>query len=136
LQMLADSPTRYRKEKECMKFLSAVPTVWGDTIALDAKVGDYVAVARRSGDCWYIGAMTDWTSRELKLNLDFLPECTYTLESWSDGVNADRNGQDFRFRTEQVSPGKALAIKLASGGGWVGRVRLVSANGKVSLGSQ
>ncbi len=106
-----------------MKFLSAVPTVWDDTIALDAKVGEYVALARRSGKDWYVAAMTDWTPRELKLDLSFLPEGTYALESWSDGANADRNGQDFRYRTQEVSSGEKLTIKLAPGGGWVGRVR-------------
>ena len=60
-----------------MKFLSAVPSVWDDTIALDAKVGDYVIVARRSGDQWYVGAMTDWTPRELKLDFSFLPNGRY-----------------------------------------------------------
>ncbi len=133
LQMLCDSPTRYRQETDCMKFLAAVPTVWDDTIALDAKVGDYVAIARRSGDEWYVGAMTDWSPRELKIKLDFLPDGVYQLESWSDGVNADRNGQDFRYRTEQVSSGDTLTLKLAPGGGWAGRLRPASAAGKISL---
>jgi alpha-glucosidase len=133
LQMLCDSPTRYRKEPECMKFLSAVPTVWDDTIPLDAKVGQYVAMARRSGDEWYVGAMTDWKPRELTVDLSFLPEGTYQLESWSDGVNADRNGQDFRYRTQQVSSTDKLPIKLAPGGGWAGRIKAASAASKVSL---
>jgi alpha-glucosidase len=132
LQMLADSPTRYRQETDCMKFLSNVPAVWEDTIALDAKVGDYVAVARRSGDQWYIGAMTDWDPRELAIKLDFLPGGTYELQSWSDGVNADRNGQDFRFRTEQVSSSDTLKLKLAPAGGWVGRLKPTDASDKVS----
>jgi alpha-glucosidase len=134
LQMLADSPTRYRKEKECMKFLSAVPTVWDDTIALDAKVGEYIALARRSGEHWFVAAMTDWSPRELTLDLSFLPDGVYMIDSWSDGTNADRNGQDFRYRTEQVSSGEKLTIKLAPAGGWVGRVHSASADGKVSLG--
>ncbi len=132
LQMLADSPTRYRKEKECMKFLSAVPTVWDDTKALDAKVGDYAVVARRSGDNWFVGAMTNWTPRELKLDLSFLPEGSYSLESWSDGANADRNGQDFRYAVKQVSTSEKLTIKLAPGGGWVGRVHSASASGSAA----
>jgi alpha-glucosidase len=136
LQMLADSPTRYRKEKECMKFLSAVPSVWDDTIAIDAKVGEYVVLARRSGEHWYVAAMTDWTPRELKLDLRFLQEGSYELESWSDGVNADRNGQDFRYRTQQISSGEKLTIKLAAGGGWVGRIHSSTGDGNVTLGSQ
>jgi alpha-glucosidase len=136
LQMLCDSPTRYRQETECMKFLSAVPSVWDDTIALDAKVGDYIIVARRSGDQWYIGAMTDWTARELKLDFSFLPNGGYKLESWRDGVNADRNGQDFSFHTQPVSSSDKLTIKLAPGGGWVCRLHPISADGTVSINSQ
>jgi alpha-glucosidase len=73
--------------------------------------------------------MTNWTSRELTVDLSFLPEGNYALESWSDGVNADRNGQDFRYLTQQVTSGEKLSIKLAPGGGWVGRIRLASASG-------
>ena len=136
LQMLADSPTRYRQETECMNFLSAVPSVWDDTIALDAKVGDYIVIARRSRDEWYIGAMTDWTGRELQLDLSFLPDGAYKLETWGDGVNADRTGQDFRYRTQQVSSGDKFTIKLAPGGGWVGRFQPISVDGTVSINSQ
>ena len=135
LQMICDSPTRYRQETDCMEFLSAVPTIWDDTIALDAKVGDYVAVARRSGEEWYIGAMTDWDPRELQIKLDFLPDGEYELQSWSDGVNADRNGQDFRYRTEHVSSNDTLTLKLAPAGGWAGRLRPVS-SGKVSVNAE
>lgn len=136
LQMLADSPTRYRQETDCMKFLSTVPTIWDDTIALDAKVGDYIVVARRSGDAWFIGAMTDWEPRDLTIDLRFLPDGTYQLETWSDGVNADRNGQDFRYRTQQVSSGDTLSIHLAPGGGWVGRLQSANAAGNVSLNAE
>jgi alpha-glucosidase len=123
LQMLCDSPTRYRKEPECMKFLSAVPTVWDDTIALQAKVSDYVVIARRSGDQWYLGAMTDWDKRELKVPLNFLPEGIYQLDSWADGVNADRDGTDFRYSTSYVSAADTVTLNLAPGGGWAGRLR-------------
>lgn len=136
LQMLADSPTRYRQEVDTMKFLSAVPAVWDDTVALDAKVGDYLVLARRSGDEWYIGAMTDWDPRELEIKLDFLPDGTYELQSWSDGVNADRNGMDFRLRTEQVSSNDTLKLKLAPAGGWVGRLKPANPTDKVSLNAE
>jgi alpha-glucosidase len=123
LQMLCDSPTRYRHEPECMKFLSAVPTVWDDTIALDAKVSDYVAIARRSGDDWFIGAMTDWDRRKLEISLSFLPAGQYHLEVWRDGPNADRDGQDFARSTQIVTSADKLALDLAPGGGWVGWLR-------------
>ena len=123
LQMLCDSPSRYRKEPECMKFLSAVPTVWDDTIALQAKVSDYLVIARRSGDQWYLGAMTDWDKRELTVPLNFLPDGNYyQLDAWADGVNADRDGTDFRYSTSRVSSADTLTLKLAPGGGWAGRL--------------
>jgi alpha-glucosidase len=128
LQMLADSPTRYRREPECMTFLSAVPTVWDDTIALEAKVSDYVAIARRSGNDWFIGAMTDWDRRQLEISLDFLPVGQYQLDEWRDGVNADRNGQDFAHSTRTVSSADKLTLNLAPGGGWVGWLRPIAAN--------
>jgi alpha-glucosidase len=135
LQMLADSPSRYRQEPVCMKFLGPVPAVWDDTIALDGKVGDYVAMARRSGDDWYLGAMTDWDPRELEIKLDFLPEGSYQLEVWADGVNADRNGQDVSYKTREVTAGEVLKIKMAPGGGWVARLRPGKAQDTISQNS-
>ena len=125
LQMLSDSPTRYRKEPECMKFLSAVPTVWDDTVPLAAKVSDYVAIARRSGDDWFIGAMTNWDRRKLEFSLSFLPTGKYELEIWRDGINADRDGQDFAHSAQTVTSTDTLTIDLAPGGGWVGWLRPV-----------
>ncbi|TRZ88265.1 glycoside hydrolase family 97 protein, partial [bacterium] len=77
LQMLCDSPSSYEREPEVLSFLSAVPTVWDETRALDAKVGYYLAVARKSGRDWYVGAMTDWTPRALEIKLDSLDDWTY-----------------------------------------------------------
>ncbi len=68
LQMLADSPTHYLREPECMEFLSQVPTVWDETAVLDAKVSDYIILARKNGDAWYMGAMTDWEAREFTVD--------------------------------------------------------------------
>jgi alpha-glucosidase len=72
LQMLADSPSNYRREPAVMDFLSPVPTVWDETIAIEAKVGDYVIMARRSGKEWYVGGMTDWEARAFDVSLGFL----------------------------------------------------------------
>lgn len=123
LQMLADSPSRYQKEPECLKFLSTVPTVWDDTKVLDAKVEDYLVLARKSGDDWYLAAMNDWEPRKFEVNLDFLPKGEYVLDLWRDGVNADRNGMDFVHETKKISAGSSLTLSLAPGGGWVGRLR-------------
>jgi alpha-glucosidase len=122
LQMLCDSPSSYEREPEIMSFLSAVPTVWDETRALDAKVGDYLAVARKSVRDWYIGAMTDWTPRTLELKLDFLDDGTYEAEIYADGANADRYASDYKKEVRQVARGDVLKIELAPGGGWAARI--------------
>ena len=123
LQMLADSPSHYLREPEIMRFLGPVPTVWHDTKVLHAKMGDYVVIARRHGQDWYVGALTDWTARDLQLNFSFLPAGKYELEEYQDGVNAGRSGNDYRRVTSIVDNKTRLSIKLASGGGWAARIR-------------
>jgi alpha-glucosidase len=119
LQMLSDNPSNYYREPECMEFLSAVPSVWDDTKVLDGLVGDYIAIARRSGDTWFIGAMTDWDARSLDINIDFLGEGSYTMKIWKDGINADRHASDFAQEKTEVSKSSKVKIEMAPGGGWV-----------------
>ncbi len=85
LEMLSDSPSNYMREPEAMEFLAPIPTVWDDTRVLDGKISDYVVVARRNGNDWYIGAMNDWTARELEIDLSFLPAGTFSMLSYEDG---------------------------------------------------
>jgi alpha-glucosidase len=122
LQMLADSPSNYLREPEAMEFLAAVPTEWDETKVLDARIADYVLVARRNGRDWYVGAMTDWTPRELEVDLSFLPEGGFTMEAYQDGVNADRFASDYKKMTGPVNKGMKLKIQLAPGGGWAARI--------------
>lgn len=118
LQMLADNPTNYYKEPECMEFLSKVPTVWDDTKVLDAKIGEYILIARRNSNQWYIGAMTNWTARDLTIDFSFLPQGEYKINIWQDGMNADRNANDFKMLYETVNNQAKMNIHLAPGGGW------------------
>jgi alpha-glucosidase len=122
LQMLSDSPSNYLREPEAMAFLAAVPTVWDDTRVLDAKMSQYVLLARRNGSDWYVGAMTDWTPRDLEVDFSFLPEGNFTLDAYEDGVNADRNATDYRKFTQTITRNTKLKIHLAPGGGWAARV--------------
>ncbi len=123
LQMLADSPSNYLREPEAMEFLAPVPTVWDETKVLDAKLGEYVLVARRNGRDWYIGALTNWTGRDLEVDLSFLPSGSFTMEAYQDGVNADRLASDYAKTKTQVTSSKKLKITLAPGGGWAARIR-------------
>jgi alpha-glucosidase len=122
LQMLSDSPSNYLREPEAMEFLSAVPTEWDETRVLDASIAEYVAVARRNGKDWYVGAMTDWTPRNLQVDLSFLPEGNFTMEVYQDGVNADRYASDYKQATVPVNKNTKLTLPLASGGGWAARI--------------
>ncbi len=122
LQMLCDAPTNYMREPECLEFLAAVPAVWDETRVLDASIAEYVAVVRRSGNEWYCGAMTNWTPRELTVDLSFLPAGKFKLEEWSDGMNADRRADDYKKTTRMVTRATQLTLKLAEGGGWAARI--------------
>ena len=113
--MLCDSPSAYLKEPECTSFIASIPTVWDETIALDGSIGKYVVVARRSGSKWYVAAMTDWTARDITIQL---PVSAKSATLWRDGVNAHRNGQDFKKETIAVE-GDSVTVHLAPGGGCI-----------------
>ncbi|MEJ2082354.1 MAG: glycoside hydrolase family 97 C-terminal domain-containing protein, partial [Acidobacteriota bacterium] len=121
-QMLADSPSQYLRDPQVMEYLAPVPSVWDETRVLNAKIGDYVVVARRSGSDWYIGAMTDWTPRDLELDLSFLPAGNFEMLSFEDGINADRYASDYKKTTRQVNSAMHLKVHLAPGGGWAARI--------------
>ncbi|MDZ7290375.1 MAG: glycoside hydrolase family 97 protein [candidate division KSB1 bacterium] len=122
LQMLSDSPSNYLKEPECMEFLAAVPTMWDETKVLNARVGEHVTVARKRGNDWYLGAMTDWTPRDFVLDLGFLDAGKYRMTSYADGINADKCASDYKKQTQEVTNKDTIKIHLAPGGGWAARL--------------
>jgi alpha-glucosidase len=122
LQMLSDSPSNYLREPQAMEFLAPVPSEWDETKVLDGKIAEYVVVARRNGTDWYVGAMTNWTPRELEIDLSFLPDGNFSMVSYQDGINADRMGSDYRQVKSEVSKSTKLKVKLAPGGGWAARL--------------
>ena len=125
LQYLAGTPSDYRAAPDFTRELAAIPTTWDETRAIDGAVGDYLVVARRSGNDWYLAAMTDWTARTLDVPLAFLGAGTYAATIVSDGMNADRYAADYRIDRQQVGPATTLTLRLAPGGGYVARLRKV-----------
>jgi alpha-glucosidase len=124
LQMLADTPSNYLREPEAMEFLSAVPTVWDETIVIDGRIGEYVVIARRtSGGEWFIGAMNNSTPRELEIDLSFLDKNTYEARIYQDGINADRMASDFQRVERTLARTEKLKIGLTAGGGFAARLR-------------
>lgn len=118
LQMLADSPSSYKRNQECTDFISLVPTTFDETVALAGEMGEYVAIAKRKGNRWFVAAMTNWTSRTVTLTLGSLDNIGTRANIFRDGVNADKDATD--YRAEKVTlKDKNITINLAPGGGWV-----------------
>ena len=123
LQMLADSPTKYMQNQECTDFIAQIPTTFDETIALDGKLGEYTVIARRKGAVWYLAAMTDWTARDLTIDLSFLGEGTHQADIFADGVNATKEATDYKHSRQAVKSSDRLAVHLSSGGGWTAIIR-------------
>ena len=123
LQMLADSPTKYMQNQECTDFIAQIPTTFDETIALDGKLGEYTVIARRKGAVWYLAAMTDWTARDLTIDLSFLGEGTHQADIFADGVNATKEATDYKHSRQAVKRSDRLAVHLSSGGGWTAIIR-------------
>jgi alpha-glucosidase len=122
LQMLCDNPTNYLKEPECLSFLAIVPVTWDETMCINASISRYVTVARKHDNDWYLGSMTDFTSRSFDVPLSFLDEGQYSITIFKDGINADRRAEDYASETFTVTNKSILNLKLASGGGFACRI--------------
>ncbi|MEJ1241348.1 glycoside hydrolase family 97 protein [Chryseolinea sp. T2] len=121
LQVFAGNPSQAMLEPEYTKFMASIPSTWDDTVPLAGKIGDYVAVARRSGTIWYVGALNDWTARNVEVDLNFLGDKPYRIEICSDGINADKAAVDYTLQSQNKKVIDKLIIHLAAGGGYVAR---------------
>ncbi|MFB3388622.1 glycoside hydrolase family 97 protein [Flavobacterium sp. LAR06] len=121
LQMLADNPTNYYREKECTEFITSVPTTWDETVALEAQAGQYAIVAKRKGSKWFIGGITNNAEKErtFKLNLNFLKTGkSYKVTSFEDGINAGYQAMDYRKKSFNVTNNDVIEVKMVKNGGW------------------
>jgi alpha-glucosidase len=100
-------------------FLKLVPTVWDDIKFLGGYPGDYVALAKRSGDKWFVGVMNDTIGKTVVINLGFLPEGRYIMESWSDTKNSDKVPSELKKSEQKVKPGDILKVTMSKNGGRV-----------------
>ena len=118
LNMLCDSPSNYMREPESLDFIASIPTVWDETLVLQGKMGEYIVTARRKGDVWYVGGITDWTARDIELDCSFLGNRTYRATLFRDGANAHRAGRDYKRETLQLDRDSKLKLHLTPGGGF------------------
>ena len=116
--MLCDSPSNYRDEDECAKYITEIPTVWDETIALDGEVGEYVIIARRSGDRWYVGGITNWEDREIEIDLSSLNLKHNQATEFRDGVNANKIAEDYSKNIITID-NNTYMVKMSKGGGFV-----------------
>lgn len=118
--MLCDAPTNYEREQECTDCITSLPVVFDRTIIPQGKLGEYIVTAREKGGEWYVGGQTNWTARDIRLPLDFLPGGKlFTAELFCDGTNAHRNAEDYRRTVTQADASTVLDIRMAEGGGFV-----------------
>jgi len=122
LQMFADSPSNYRREEETTGFLAKIPVVWHETRVLEAKLGEYLVIARRNGDAWYIGGITNGESRSFNIDLSFLKSGPYRATVMTDGINADRFAEDYKKTTQTVTNSSILKIQMAPEGGFAAMI--------------
>lgn len=123
LNMMCDAPTNYLREKECTQLIASLPTVWDETRVLDGKVGEYIVTARRKGDKWYIGGITNWTARDVEIDLSQFGSLNGYI-GYLDGMNADRKGSDYQKMEAQIinqynTEHYGETIHMAPGGGFV-----------------
>lgn len=126
IQMFSGNPTDAEQEVAFTTYLGSLPTTWDDTRALEARLGDYLVVARRKDNDWYVAAMTDWTPREVKIDLSFLAPGKFRAFSCQDGINAAKDASDYQLGYELVDNTKTLTINMAPGGGYV--LKLIKLN--------
>ncbi len=120
ITMLPDSPSDYLQEDECTSFLTKIPTVWDETKVIDAQIGEYVIIARRKDNTWFIAAITNWDNRKLQVKLDFLPIGNYQIEAITDGINTKNRAIDYKKVKIDVDNQTVIPMSLEQGGGWVG----------------
>lgn len=118
LQMLCDNPSNYLREPVYTHYIARFPTVWDKTIALKGKIAEYAVVARKNGNNWYIGGMTNWDARGFDIPLTFLDGKKYKIEILQDGINVGKHAADYQLISKEVTSGEILHIDMAAGGGY------------------
>jgi alpha-glucosidase len=116
LAMVSDVPSAYANQPS-FQFIKDVPTAWDATRVLNGEPGEFVTIARRHGDEWYLGSATNWTARDLRIPLSFLGKGSYKAEIYEDAADATQSPKHISIRQQDVRNSDTLTLPLASGGG-------------------
>jgi alpha-glucosidase len=122
MPMVADSPSSYEGQTG-FEFISEVPTTWDDTRFVVGEPGKYIVLARRKGNDWYMGGITNWTSREIEVPLTFLKSGDFEATIYVDGSSDESKPNEIRKQKQSVSTATRLRVALSSGGGFVAVLR-------------
>ncbi len=115
-EMVSDSPEAYKGQKE-FAFLRTVPTTWDETRVLNAKVGDYITIARRKGKEWCVGSIAGSHAAQLDIPLEFLGPGDYTAQTVSDAPESDVSPTHTVIGQKNVTRSETIKAVLAPGGG-------------------
>ena len=131
--MLCDAPTNYLNEQECVDFMASLPVEVDSTFIASGELGKYIVTVRKKDVNWYIGGMTNWDERDVQLDFSFLPEgMSYTAVLFKDGVNANKQAEDYRKETIRINKDSRLTLHLASGGGFAMKLELCPVHGQIT----
>ena len=123
MPMVADLPSRYEGQPG-FDFVKSGPVTWDETRFIAGEAGEYLVIARRQGDAWYLGGITNWTSREIDVPLDFLGKRAALAKYYSDGSMDEDEPNAIDVYEELVEAGAKHHVKLAPGGGFVAELRM------------
>jgi alpha-glucosidase len=116
LEMVSDYPERYAGQKE-FDFIKRVPCTWDEVRALGGAPMQWIALARRSGNDWYVGSLTNWDARDVKVPLSFLGPGKYEAEIYADAPDAAEEATHTVISRRTVDQSTVLDVHMVSGGG-------------------
>ena len=120
LAVLSDSPEEYLKKDDLFDCIRKIPPQFDSYKILDAKMDEFVTVARQAGNNWFIGSLTNRNARSLVIDLSFLPadkKYKATLYEDTDETSFMENKESYSIRTEEINSTSKLTVNLAPGGG-------------------
>lgn len=116
--ILCDTPSLYEREPETTSYIASIPTVFDKTFIQSGKIGESIVSVRQKDGKWYVGGLTDWNARDVKVDFSFLADGKWKASIYRDGANADKYGEDFILSTIEVDNTTVLPVHMAQGGGF------------------
>ena len=118
LMTMCDTPEHYLNQPGA-EMLKNLPARWDESIALAGDIGEYIVMARRSGEKWYLSAMNAGEEKTVEVSLDFLPEGTvWNADLYTDAPDSNENAESLAVSRRTFHAGEAVSIPMAREGGW------------------